>query len=118
MRIAFSVLVTLLFAGKGSGQSILGEIRGTVRDASGALVADAVVLAALSGTGEQRKTATDSEGSFVFANLNAGTYEVRIDKQGFCPALTRNAVLRAREIVQILRRKVWRTPDREACRLA
>ncbi|MGH8534296.1 MAG: carboxypeptidase-like regulatory domain-containing protein, partial [Gammaproteobacteria bacterium] len=56
-------------------QSTFGEIRGTVTDATGAVVAGAAVSAKNTGTGETRKVTTSDAGNYEVLNLDAGTYE-------------------------------------------
>ncbi len=82
-------------------QSTFGEIRGIVRDSQSAAIESGSISATKIATGEVRKTVTDSSGNYVFANLEAGEYEVLIEKQGFRPSKARNLALRAREIVRV-----------------
>jgi len=81
----FVVLVALL-ASVAAGQDISkGSIAGVVRDASGAVVADANVTLS-SSTGEKR-TKTNGVGEFTFSNLQVGPdYVVSVEKQGFSTA--------------------------------
>ncbi|MGH9658083.1 MAG: carboxypeptidase-like regulatory domain-containing protein, partial [Bryobacteraceae bacterium] len=81
-------------------QSTFGEIRGTVTDATGAVVAGAAVSAKNTGTGETRKVTTSDAGNYEILNLDAGTYEVTIENSGFRTTVIRNLILRAREIVR------------------
>lgn len=82
-------------------QSIFGEIRGTVQDPSGAVVAGSAVTATNTGTGEVRKTATDSLGNYSLVNLEAGTYEIAVESSGFRKSVTQNVILRAREVSRV-----------------
>lgn len=79
------VLVALL-ATMAAGQDISkGSIGGVVRDATGAVVADANVTLS-SPTGE-KKAKTNGVGEFAFANLQVGPdYVVTVEKQGFSQA--------------------------------
>jgi uncharacterized protein YfaS (alpha-2-macroglobulin family) len=61
----------------------LAEVTGTVNDASGAVVAQAVVTLQQIGGGAPRKTTTNAEGQFSFAALSVGKYDVRITAPGF-----------------------------------
>lgn len=58
-------------------------ILGVVKDASGAVVPDATLTARNTDTGQTRSTQSSSSGSFEFAALPVGPYEVRVEKQGF-----------------------------------
>jgi hypothetical protein len=63
--------------------STTGTITGTVRDASGAVVPGASIVIVNAGTRVQRKTLSNSDGSFVVPGLTIGTYGVAATKQGF-----------------------------------
>src|ERR1039458_8061219 len=58
------------------GQAISGDIVGTVRDSSGAVVADATVDATQISTNLKSTTKTNSTGEFHFVNLPAGRYTI------------------------------------------
>jgi hypothetical protein len=95
------VLAILLCSLSGNAQSIFGEMRGIVLDPTGSATPGAAVTATKTSTGEIRKTETDSNGAFALVNLDAGVYDIRVEKDGFRTALTRNVALRAREIVRV-----------------
>ncbi|MGB9446013.1 MAG: carboxypeptidase-like regulatory domain-containing protein [Candidatus Acidiferrum sp.] len=59
------------------------SISGTVRDASGAGVAAAIVQIENIETGSLRDLETDSAGRFAAPSLAVGTYEITADKPGF-----------------------------------
>ncbi len=94
--IAFFVLAHSSF-----GQSIFGEIRGVVLDATGSAVPSAAIVATKTTTGEIRQSTTDTAGAFALVNLDAGAYDLKVEKSGFRSSLTRNVALRAREIARI-----------------
>jgi len=60
-----------------------GEISGTVRDPSGAVVVDAIVAATNADTGVSRTTRTNNSGSYAIAGLPIGRYSVDITADGF-----------------------------------
>ena len=60
-----------------------GTIIGTVTDQSGAVVPDATVTITDKATNTATRTTTNSAGHYVFANVNPGTYDIKISKQGF-----------------------------------
>ena len=64
-------------------QITLATINGTVTDSSGAVVPDAEVTILNEGTNAPLVTKTDSDGSFVAAQIQVGTYTVTVTKQGF-----------------------------------
>ncbi len=60
-----------------------GNLRGTVKDPSGLIIAGATVKATLEGTGSSRTAATDAKGEFVIPTLPVGPYTVEIETTGF-----------------------------------
>lgn len=60
-----------------------GEIRGFVYDSSHALVPGAKVTISNSSTGYSRELVTDQSGTYVFANLVPGTFEIKAEAAGF-----------------------------------
>ena len=89
VRVAFllsllcSFIVTpLLFA-----QVESGSIVGTVRDASGAVVANAQVTVLNTETSISSSTHTSAVGEYVVTQLRPGTYTVTVEQQGFKKAM-------------------------------
>jgi hypothetical protein len=82
---AFSAigLLALSFTVNASGQQITGSVRGTVKDAQGAVVAAATVKAVNVETGLTRAVATDGDGAYYIQYLPVGTYNVEVDAAGF-----------------------------------
>ncbi len=64
-------------------QATYGTLRGSVTDASGAVITDAAVTAKNVATGTEAKTVSNSEGNYTFGQLPPGTYLLTIEKQGF-----------------------------------
>ena len=82
--LAATTLSIFLFMGAPSrAQETLGAITGTVKDASGAVVADAAVKARNLATNLEVTQHTDSNGSYSAQNLPIGVYEVSVSKAGF-----------------------------------
>ena len=63
-----------------------GTLKGTVVDASGALVAGAGVEVVNDATGDKRTTTSADDGTFTVANLAVGIYTVTASASGFSPA--------------------------------
>ena len=91
----------LVLTGISLAQSTLGEIRGQLSDPSGAFLTAATIKATRSGTGETRTTKSDGSGSYLVPNLEAGAYEVLVEKSGFRSTLVKAVNLRAREVSRI-----------------
>src|ERR1700733_6094957 len=60
-----------------------GQISGTVRDPSSAVVSGARVSARNVKLGESRTVETGSNGYFVITNLAVGTYNITVQAAGF-----------------------------------
>ncbi len=76
-------LSLFVFPSRSSAQQTLGGITGTITDPSGAAVPNATVRAVNTATNLEVAAQTKSNGSFVIAELPAGTYKLTITKEGF-----------------------------------
>src|SRR5208283_4644917 len=65
------------------GQAETGQIAGTIKDASGAVVSGAKVTAKGVNTGLTRDSVTNTSGLFTIPSLRPGPYEVTIEATGF-----------------------------------
>jgi hypothetical protein len=82
------VAAVFLCLSQAAGQSLAGlsALSGTVRDASGALVSDAIVTVSNQSLGIERNMLTNQEGYFLAPSLPpASGYEVSVKKEGFTP---------------------------------
>lgn len=70
-----------------------GSIRGTISDASGAVVPGVSVTATGTVTGLARTEITNQEGIFVFPDLQIGSYTLQISKSGFASQKREGVVL-------------------------
>ncbi len=66
-----------------SAQTGTSRIAGTVTDQNGAVLPGAKVTAKNEGTGVSSTTTTNSAGAYSFESLIVGSYEVKIEAQGF-----------------------------------
>src|SRR5271166_6726758 len=62
-----------------------GSISGTVLDAQSLLVPSATVTLLNTATNAQQSVVTDDNGVYSFRGLAVGTYELRVESQGFRP---------------------------------
>lgn len=76
---AITMMLPLVFF----GQVESGEVVGTVQDASGALISDAVVTIVNTSTGIATATKTDAAGAYAVTHLQPGTYTATIAHAGF-----------------------------------
>ncbi len=93
--VAFCVYAPLL-----PGQTT-GDIRGIVKDPSGAVVPHAQVTASLSAAGIERRVTSGDGGEFTIPTLAVGTYKVRIEAPGFKVYEQDNVVIDIGHVAQI-----------------
>ena len=88
-RIPCLLLLLLLSApvAFGQAQSNAADLQGTVRDATGAVVANAAVTARNPGTNFSRSVTTNDEGFYRIINLPPGDYEVTVEATNFKKAV-------------------------------
>lgn len=65
------------------GQGTTSRLTGIISDNNGAIVAGATVTLTNEGTGVKLTTVTNDNGSYAFDLIQAGTYQVSVEKQGF-----------------------------------
>jgi Carboxypeptidase regulatory-like domain/TonB dependent receptor-like, beta-barrel len=96
MVAALAVMITTAAA-----QTATGQITGTVRDASGAVVPGVKVVVSNQQTGLNRETKTGSNGDYVVPLLPAGTYLVTAEQAGFKTAIRSDVVLTVEQIQRL-----------------
>jgi hypothetical protein len=79
--------------------ALTGDIRGVVLDPQGLPVAAAQVTVQNLESGTSRSVSTGSTGAFAALQLAVGTYQVRIEKQGFLAFVT-TVVVRSGEVAE------------------
>lgn len=84
-----------------NGQGLTGQISGTVADAGGGVMPGATVTLKNAGTNATRDTITAPDGTFVFPDLLAGTYDISVSIQGFKTYEQKSIVLGATERVAL-----------------
>jgi len=90
-------LTTLIFAGVASAQSTYGTITGTVTDASGGIMPGVDVTVANEKSGETFTRRTDNAGIYNVGTLIPGTYEIKVQPQGFRPIDVKGIVLQVNQ---------------------
>jgi carboxypeptidase family protein len=78
-----ALFAALLLSEALSGQSTVGTVLGTVKEASGGVVSSAKVTLINTGTNSKHSTLTNGAGSFEFVNVEVGTYKLEIEAPGF-----------------------------------
>lgn len=89
--LAFLLLSASMIHAQGVGFS--GEIRGTVTDASGAIMPKAMVTAIDKHTGMRRSAETDSTGQFQLVGLSPAAYDLTVRVAGFGIEIQKNVVV-------------------------
>jgi hypothetical protein len=77
------VLVCMGFGRECQGQALTGDILGTVRDASGAVITDAQVKLTQVGAAVTFSTTTDASGNYRFSQLQPAHYSLAVSKANF-----------------------------------
>src|SRR6266849_1128387 len=89
MKLSRFTLIVLLLStslvsrAAGAQTASTGTVLGTVVDPGGGVVPDAKLELANTGTSDLRRTETNAQGQFVFANVVPGEYTLRVAKAGF-----------------------------------
>src|SRR5262249_36206901 len=89
------VLLCLLFANLAGAQGVgtSGDIKGTVVDPTGAVVANASIVAVETAKGIQHNTITNESGQYRFSGLAPSVYSVTARGPGFAPEVRRNVTV-------------------------
>src|SRR5438552_1502595 len=93
MGVVFAVLSTVWVAEAWSQASYTAQIRGVVKDQSGALVANATVSITNDATGISETARSDDHGLYILTGLRPAVYTIKADAAGFRPAAEKNVVL-------------------------
>src|SRR5690348_6248828 len=92
----FSVLLTAAMAY--SQASYTAQIRGVVKDQSGAMVTGATVSITNDATGISTTSKTDEHGEYILTGLRPATYTIRAQAEGFRIAEQKNVILQVNQI--------------------
>jgi hypothetical protein len=83
IHIRLTTLAFLIFVSTFTLASITGSVSGVVTDSSGAVIANAQVVAIDTQTGIRTSVTTDAKGFYSFPSLPVGTYDIEISQVGF-----------------------------------
>jgi hypothetical protein len=116
------LFLALLFVPRESlAQNPHGTLRGTVADASGAVIPSAKIVVHASDSSLQREATSDDHGEFRIADLPPGTYHLVVNANGFAEATSEvkvvvssvrevNVKLKLQPLQQTIIADVWETP--------
>jgi hypothetical protein len=94
------LVISLMVSGVGA-QTATGRIVGTVQDAAGAAVSNATVTATNEGTQVSYKTTTNTVGAYNFEALQAGSYTITAEVNGFKKYSSSKNVLTANDTLTL-----------------
>ena len=98
-----SLISALLLLGTGLawGQQVTAAITGKITDPSGASVADAKITATDVERGTVWPTSTNADGNYNLPRLPIGSYNVKVEREGFQAAQRSGVVLQLNDIARL-----------------
>src|SRR5712664_3747856 len=99
--LALFVITFFLSPGSANAQLSAGSVTGTVRDASGSVVADASVMLRNLDTTIEHKTVSNDAGNYVFLNLGPGKYALEATAPGFATKRVAEFILAVNQTASI-----------------
>src|SRR6185436_3746102 len=87
------IVFSFLLASAAIGQTASTQILGLVTDASGAVVAGALITAKRVETGDVRTATSNETGNYIFPLVDSGAYEVMCAAAGFKTEVRGNVVI-------------------------
>ena len=81
--LAMLLILGVLTTRHASAQITTGTVSGSIRDAQSAIVPGATVTLVSTTRGTTTETVTSGDGNFVFPNVTAGAYTLRVSMDGF-----------------------------------
>ena len=100
MRLLGVLALVLAVAATARAQTATGQITGTVKDTSGAVVPGVTVTVTSELTGSKRETTTGQTGNYVVPLLPVSVYSVTAEMQGFRPARLTGVRLSVDQVVR------------------
>ena len=97
------LFLLFLFGGgiAADAQSTLGSINGTIHDGTDATVAGATITLHREESNTDRRVTAGADGSYTALNLEAGTYSVRVEREGFAAKTSTDLHLDARQQLRL-----------------
>src|SRR5579862_4789085 len=93
MKLLLQAFAVVLLAASVFGQETTAGLQGTVKDSTGAVVANAHVVVTGNSLTGNKASDTDGSGYYRFANLPPGTYTITVTAQGFTVLKRENLIL-------------------------
>jgi hypothetical protein len=96
-----TIAATFLFAAPAARAAATGSISGTLTDPSGAVIPGASLTATSTAQGITNKATTDTKGYYSFPSLPVGTYDIKVELEGFKPRTRKGVVIDLDSVLQI-----------------
>src|ERR1051326_8233876 len=100
-RCAAMVVAIAWWASPSSAQVLYGSLTGNVTDPSGSAAPGAQVEALHTATGLAKQTSTDERGTYLFTDLQPGTYKVTMSAPSFASRVQEGAVISLNTILRL-----------------
>src|SRR5262245_19352248 len=100
--IAIALILGALPALAAAQGRITGQIVGTVKDSSGAVVQKADLVLIDNATGATLETKSGADGNFVFPNLQPGRYQITATFQGFQPVTIHEVIVQTARSIDVV----------------
>src|SRR5215470_9009193 len=96
-----AVLAMASFISPASAQVLYGSLTGNITDPSGSAIPGVKVEALNSATGISKQGTTDDRGTYLFSDLQPGTYKVTISAPAFATRVFENAVISLNSVLRL-----------------
>src|SRR5437763_2016077 len=96
-----SLLIACVAVSPAAAQQVTASITGQVTDPTGAPIPGAKVTATDTQRGTPYTTTTNAEGRYSVSNLAVGTYNVKVENQGFQTATQSNLTLQLNQVAKL-----------------
>ncbi|MBZ5602253.1 MAG: carboxypeptidase-like regulatory domain-containing protein, partial [Acidobacteriia bacterium] len=83
VRLSLIAAAAAVIASLASAQSFVGGVRGLISDPGGAVIANANVTLRNDATGTARTIASNTQGEYVFSQVEPATYTLTVESPGF-----------------------------------
>jgi len=87
---SFVAILSLALSAWGQG-TYTAQLRGVVRDKSGAMIPGAKLVVTEDATNVSHPVTTDEAGHYIFVSLRPSTYTLRVEVPGFVPVVSRGS---------------------------
>jgi len=102
LRMALVAWLTTIAGGAFAQVRTTGQVVGTVRDQTGAVVPNAELVLLDAATGRAQEAKSGSDGGFVFPNLQPGSYSLTATAGGFQPATIQSLVVQTARATDVV----------------